>query len=61
MYVIPIVPTYLSSHLSFWLTISLFYKSVSVFLQIIKNTYTVLPMFKYYSLGALHISTHLNL
>ena len=32
-----------------------------VFLQIIKNTYTVLPMFKYYSLGALHISTHLNL
>ena len=31
MYVSPIVLIYLSSHLSFWLTISLFYKSVSVF------------------------------
>ena len=31
MYVSPIILIYPSSHLSFWLTISLFYKSVSVF------------------------------
>ena len=30
MYVTPIIPIYPSSHLSFWLTIRLFSKSVSV-------------------------------